>query len=419
MKKQFQPKIQGDVNYIAIGDDYAVGKNNSDNWKFFNRFETNTGIVKGISYPSYFANALRTISDDKTQLVTYENEALINATVEDWLYLLNPNSYSDSSKTQRLIAYNENLDYEEPKKESFPFNLRASTLQAKIEDANFITISLGLNDIFKDDFSFDNLISLLGSNKNKKEIKQTLENWVASSNRKMVLLEENYRQLIKDIKKINPKVNITLVGYLKPYLKLAQIIKNEYGQDYLEAVTNQLNATIRSVAFSETVNYASFSDEKEISEDVDKYALNVFDYLPSNNAYKKLGQDLFMKLSLSEKDYDSLVGKNVNDSDYKAYEQVFEFETLPSEIKSNILGLSGANVDTFTKEYSFESLDAVRESISSEFENNYTINYLKDFKTYLNNGKNFSAEELLRFGDRILSFFWNWFSIFLKNQFYY
>ncbi|CRH46727.1 Uncharacterised protein [Mycoplasmopsis arginini] len=82
-KSNLQKPVNGKVNYLAIGDDYTIGNNNSENAKNNNFFDKENKEVYGISYASYLANAILLLDDEKTTLNQYENYGLSYSTSED------------------------------------------------------------------------------------------------------------------------------------------------------------------------------------------------------------------------------------------------------------------------------------------------------------------------------------------------
>ncbi|WP_373441072.1 hypothetical protein, partial [Metamycoplasma equirhinis] len=92
--------------------------------------------------------------------------------------------------------------------------------------------------------------------------------------------------------------------------------------DYIGDITKKLNSSLREASKNAKVNFVSFKNENIISENTNKFSDSILDFLPTNNAYKKLAQDIFIKLSLSKKDYEALISKNsTNDSDNNSYSQ--------------------------------------------------------------------------------------------------
>ncbi|PYF42531.1 hypothetical protein [Metamycoplasma alkalescens] len=51
-KNNIQKPISGKIKYLAIGDDYAIGHNNTENSKNENLFNKEENEIQGISYPA-------------------------------------------------------------------------------------------------------------------------------------------------------------------------------------------------------------------------------------------------------------------------------------------------------------------------------------------------------------------------------
>lgn len=403
-KNKIQPNLQapvkGKVKYIAIGDDYAIGNNNSDNAEKNNFYDTNTKEVNGLSYASYLANSILLLNDEKTQLESYYNFGLQQSTSSDWLYLLNPDKYS-SINFKNMINFNKELGSENQERIKSLFsdfqNYKNNKLLKNIKEANLLTLSIGFNDIYKK----DELLSLIFQDyKNEKELKDALVKYRAISLNRIQNLKSNYLNIINEIRNLNKNVNINLTGYISPFLHFLLINSTKEYQNTFNSIILELNNAIQSVAKETKVNYYSFNNEEYILKNPKDFSKDLLNIYPTNNAYKKLAQDIFLKMSISSQDYNKLFNPK------KASEHLIalEFDKKASLIKSNIVGLVGLNTDTYKREYQFEKIKKNQEIISSESNNNFMYKLLLEFKTNLLTSDNQLPENIKEVGKTIFNF---------------
>ncbi|WP_369085922.1 hypothetical protein AB5V95_00215 [Metamycoplasma spumans] len=406
----FQKAISASVKYIAIGDDYAAGNNHGNNNFVLNYFDKENKNIFGISYASYLANSINLLDDEKTKLESYENYGLSGSNLDQWLYILNSADYQLTDNILRNVAYNKNLM---AKNNSTKFSQQFGNFEAgdfnkiieKIKDSNLITISLGFNDFF-DSKSLLDIISVASEkSENKEKVKEKLNNLFANFEFKLEAIESKYNELVQKIRALNENININLIGYTAPFLSLNLILKNEYGNDYLGTAIASLNNLIKNVAFNNKVNYFNFNNENYILANPDKFSVNLLDIYPSDNAYKKLAQDVFMKMALSKDSYNTIVGQRSLDSDINSYQQTILFNTKSTTIKSLVLGLTGQNVDSFEKSYQFETIEENAQTIASQNKKAFNRDFTGQLKAYLNNGLNFSVEELKNFMISVIRIF--------------
>ncbi|TPR54321.1 SGNH/GDSL hydrolase family protein [Metamycoplasma neophronis] len=405
----FQKAISSGVNYIAIGDDYAAGNNHSNNNFFENYYDSSNQNILGISYASYLANAINLLNDPKTTLKSYENYGISGSTIEQWLHILDSNKYPLTNEMKINVAYNQNMmklnNSDRFNKQFAAFDSTAfDKIIDKITKANLMTISLGFNDFFNNGKLLDIVLEIIKENNEVASLEKSFATWIETMQKQIEKISIKYDLLVKKIREINPNININLVGYTSPFLRLSAILKNQVNRDYIAEAVTALNNSIKNVAKANKVNYFGFNNEEYIFANPNKFSIDLLDVFPSDNGYKKLAQDMFMKMALPIDEYQKIIQKYDKDSDNDAYRRSLIFETKGTAIKSLILGLSGDNVDSFDKSYQFESIAENASLKESQDRNAFNIDYTGTFKSYFNDGKLLSIEDAIKY-----------FNVFLNN----
>ncbi|PYF42532.1 hypothetical protein [Metamycoplasma alkalescens] len=363
-----QKSISGEIKYLAIGDDYAIGHNNTENAKNENLFDKEKNEVYGISYASYLANAILLLNDGQTTLNKYNNLGIANSKITDWLFLLNKNKYQNQKEAfEQTQQLNKDLGL-------INNDLKSEKLINAIEETNLLTISIGFNDIFK---KHEILGLIFNQNQNTKERIESFKNKI---NQRIENLKNNYFALIDEIKQINPEINISLTGFLSPLLHTINLQSNEGLNEVFKNTTKQLNEAIQSVATKKNLNFYSFSNEEYLLNNKNDFTTDFISILPNKNAYKKLGQDIFAKMSINNSEYNKLFDNQENSK----HLNTLEFEKKSTTIKSLIFGINNTKTDSYNKEYPFEKNQINKKIIASEKQNNSVEELLKELKLNLN-----------------------------------
>ena len=433
-KPNYQPAIKGQIKYLSIGDQYSTQYNEN----IGGYFDEKTKNIYGLSYSSYLANYINLLSDQNTYLKSYSNLGLSNSTLDEWLHLLDPKKYPITNKINQNFEYNKKLNQNtqingKSKNETFFNNFKTnvngkySFLDEALRSANLLTMSLGMNDFLDTNEFLDIIWKLTYSNLSIEEAKKYFDKIFNNILAKRDSIIEKFNQLIKLIREKNPNVNINLVGYISPFLKFAKLIENKYTLNYLQIITDIINETIKKVASTHKINYINFENQKYIMDNASKLTDGFLNSSINLMAHKKLAQDLIMKMTLSTKDYETLISKkpknqinsdieallakklptkpkNNTTSDYEFYKSL-DFEMKSGLIKNTILGLSGNNIDSFKKEYEFEQYFYNKQIIDNNQKNKYNVDFLKNYEYLFNNGINYSNDEIISFIKNALQYF--------------
>ncbi|WHF53738.1 SGNH/GDSL hydrolase family protein [Mesomycoplasma ovipneumoniae] len=300
-------KLLDQINYLSIGDSISAGFNWDYSIDLRGNIDANNKI-NGLSYPAFFASFIQKIKPNA--LKSFDNLALSWTTISDWLYLLNPENpvYKHSDKTHFNFNYHldQKLDspYGQQIRDIFgDFNSNSyPKLYQKIQKSNLLTLSLGANDLMEA-IDFRTIAKPMQKLATKAEANfEFAQNIEIATQR----IYRNLQLLIQSLRKINPNLQIVLVGYNSLSSKIIKffekMLTNEIGvpENYADLVIQRLNSTIKKAAKSQKVNYVDLYNESIWQEKSSEFATNDLDIHPSTKGYKKMAQDLLFKLAFEQ-----------------------------------------------------------------------------------------------------------------------
>ncbi|XBE78468.1 SGNH/GDSL hydrolase family protein [Mesomycoplasma ovipneumoniae] len=300
-------ELLDEINYLSLGDSISAGFNWDYSFDVRGMLDENNQ-VKGLSYPAFFANFIQKVNPNA--LKSFDNLALSWTTITDWLYLLNPENekYKNSDKTH--FRFNYHLD----KKLNSPYGQQIRDvfddfsatsfpkLHKKIQESNLITLSLGANDLIE---SIDFRVIAKPLQKLATKAEASFE-FMQSIELTYQKIYRNLLTLVENLRKINPKVQIVLVGYNSLTSNIVKffekLLTNEIGlpENYANLAIKRLNSTIRQVARVQKVQYVDLYNEKIWQENPSEFATKELDIHPSTKGYKKMAQDLLFKLAFEQ-----------------------------------------------------------------------------------------------------------------------
>uniref|UniRef100_UPI000A93D6A1 SGNH/GDSL hydrolase family protein n=1 Tax=Mesomycoplasma ovipneumoniae TaxID=29562 RepID=UPI000A93D6A1 len=300
-------KLLDQINYLSIGDSISAGFNWDYSMDLRGNIDGNSKI-NGLSYPAFFAGFIQKIKPNA--LKSFDNLALSWTTVTDWLYLLNPENevYKNSDKTHFHFNYylDKKLDspYGEQIREVFgDFNSNSyPKLYEKIQNSNLLTLSLGANDLIEA-IDFRTIAKPMQKLATKAEANFEFTQNIEIASQKIY---RNLQLLIQSLRKINPDLQIVLVGYNSLSSKIIKffekMLTNEIGvpENYADLIIQLLNSTIQKAAKSQKVNYVDLYNESIWQNKTFEFATNDLDIHPSTKGYKKMAQDLLFKLAFEQ-----------------------------------------------------------------------------------------------------------------------
>ncbi|MDW2918431.1 SGNH/GDSL hydrolase family protein [Mesomycoplasma ovipneumoniae] len=300
-------KLLDQINYLSIGDSISAGFNWDYSIDLRGKIDANNKI-NGLSYPAFFASFIQKIKPNA--LKSFDNLALSWTTISDWLYLLNPENpvYKHSDKTHFNFNYHldQKLDspYGQQIRDVFgDFNSNSyPKLRQKIQNSNLLTLSLGANDLMEA-IDFRTIAKPMQKLATKAEANFEFAQNIEIANQRIY---RNLQLLIQSLRKINPNLQIVLVGYNSLSSKIIKffekMLTNEIGvpENYADLVIQRLNSTIKKAAKSQKVNYVDLYNESIWQEKSSEFATNDLDIHPSTKGYKKMAQDLLFKLAFEQ-----------------------------------------------------------------------------------------------------------------------
>ncbi|SMC18494.1 SGNH/GDSL hydrolase family protein [Mycoplasmopsis agassizii] len=298
------------LNLLALGDSVAAGFNGEYGYQLSGDSK-NTGL----SYIDFLANFVKSV--DETKLETYDNYALTGSTLKDWLYLLNIDDQSQSNQTSfnflRSLDSKEDNPFKDSVKEKFgSFSKNdLNKLHEKIKSANLITINLGANDYLN---ALKNLFPMIFSGKVGFGL-------MGDINKITSVIQSDINKVSELIKKMNPNAQVVFLSYPMPLLRLTntlnEIIKTKisFFDDPADLILGFLNNAIKKAVEklrtnNQNINYIDVYDKDDWAKNSDTFAPTIFDIHPGTIGYKKIAQDLFLKLFLkqnSQKELSSLI----------------------------------------------------------------------------------------------------------------
>ncbi|WP_341490188.1 SGNH/GDSL hydrolase family protein [Mesomycoplasma ovipneumoniae] len=300
-------KLLDQINYLSIGDSISAGFNWDYSIDLRGKIDANNKI-NGLSYPAFFASFIQKIKPNA--LKSFDNLALSWTTINDWLYLLNPENqvYKNSDKTHFNFNYHLDKKLESPYGQQIrdvfgDFNSNSyPKLRQKIQNSNLLTLSLGANDLMEA-IDFRTIAKPMQKLATKAEANfEFAQNIEIATQR----IYRNLQLLIQSLRRINPNLQIVLVGYNSLSSKIIKffekMLTNEIGvpENYADLVIQRLNSTIKKAAKSQKVNYVDLYNESIWQEKSSEFSTNDLDIHPSTKGYKKMAQDLLFKLAFEQ-----------------------------------------------------------------------------------------------------------------------
>ncbi|WP_341490642.1 SGNH/GDSL hydrolase family protein [Mesomycoplasma ovipneumoniae] len=369
---QDSAKLQS-FKYLAIGDSVTAGFNQETYRDFQGKLNSQGGGVSGLSYPSFFAYYLQKLNKDS--LVSYDNLAFSGATVKNWLNLINPTKYPNGKVADNPFVPKNNDQNTKFNDLSTVFgNFNKSSypeLTQKIKNANLLTMTLGANDIFLVATKFGSLLSPETSGikeeldkitvesapattqetapadpkktpKKKEDLKPKIAKYIKNEiSTKITEFKADLEKLLNELKAINPNLHINLLPYKLPNSLLVQVLSNlfanDFGleKDYFQKVTTEINTAIRQTAQKASVNYVDPFDAEIWNDSDTKLGATKFDIHPQVKGYKKIAEQLLLKLATDQSQAGAVVDNikkstkfTDNDSGNLTYRHVLDLSSV-------------------------------------------------------------------------------------------
>ncbi|MDW2913611.1 SGNH/GDSL hydrolase family protein [Mesomycoplasma ovipneumoniae] len=391
-------KLLDQINYLSIGDSISAGFNWDYSIDLRGKIDKNNKI-NGLSYPAFFAGFIQKIKPNA--LKSFDNLALSWTTISDWLYLLNPENqaYKHSDKTHFNFNYHldQKLDspYGQQIRDVFDdFNSNNyPKLYQKIQNSNLLTLSLGANDLMEA-IDFRTIAKPMQKIASKAEANFEFAQNIEIANQRIY---RNLQLLIQSLRKINPNLQIVLVGYNSLSSKIIKffekMLTNEIGvpENYADLVIQRLNSTIKKAAKSQKVNYVDLYNESIWQEKSSEFATNDLDIHPSTKGYKKMAQDLLFKLAFEQdlefkKDVNTKLnwGENYVQKDANSYRRILNLGQNSEILKALTVDNSPEKFITENSEIEELTTQNVKKAKESPIENFLNVILNNNFGAFLN-----------------------------------
>ncbi|WP_334308778.1 SGNH/GDSL hydrolase family protein [Mesomycoplasma ovipneumoniae] len=317
---------------------------------------------------------------NKDSLVSYDNLAFSGATVKNWLNLINPTKYPTGKVTDNPFVpknNDQNTKFNDLSTVFSNFNKSSyPELTQKIKNANLLTMTLGANDIFLVATKFGSLLSPETSgikeeldkitvesapattqetttpadpkkdakkdSKKKEDLKPKIAKYIKNEiSTKITEFKADLEKLLKELKEINPNLHINLLAYKLPNSLLVQVLSNlfanDFGleKDYFQKVTTEINTAIRQTAQKASVNYVDPFDAEIWNDSDTKLGATKFDIHPQVKGYKKIAEQLLLKLATDQSQAGAVVDNikkstkfTDNDSGNLTYRHVLDLSSV-------------------------------------------------------------------------------------------
>ncbi len=301
--------------------------------------------------------------------------AFSGATVKNWLNLINPSKYPNGKVADNPFVPKNNDQNTKFNDLSTVFgNFNKSSypeLTQKIKNANLLTMTLGANDIFLVATKFGSLLSPETSGikeeldkitvestpattqetapadgkktpKKKEDLKPKIAKYIKNEiSTKITEFKADLEKLLNELKAINPNLHINLLPYKLPNSLLVQVLSNlfanDFGleKDYFQKVTTEINTAIRETAQKASVNYVDPFDAEIWNDSDTKLGATKFDIHPQVKGYKKIAEQLLLKLATDQSQAGAVVDNikkstkfTDNDSGNLTYRHVLDLSSV-------------------------------------------------------------------------------------------
>lgn len=298
------------INYVAIGDSIAAGFIATLSKEYPGQLNENK--LQGLSYPTYLASIFQKIN----RLGKFINISFTSSTIFAWNILLKSCGDSNNITKSELETLKRFFDGDNW------VNYYHSLMDNLNHDCNLVTIQLGSNDlleIFIQDFmklDFNSIFNSLAKNNDILIIFDSVYKFIENLFRKH---EDSQIELIQRIREISPNANINFISYpaaFTPIFDLVDSYMNNYSIDnnfrFSWLFFDLLNRKTKLVAMKHNVFFINPYNHDYFVSNYNKVIDSIFDVHPGPRGYKKIAQDLFIKLTSESKIHKVYLNNNIN-----------------------------------------------------------------------------------------------------------
>ncbi|VEU68078.1 SGNH/GDSL hydrolase family protein [Mycoplasmopsis pulmonis] len=330
--------IKDKIRFVTFGDSIAAGFNAKMLDYVPGEYDPNTKQITGLSYSSYIADYINDL--DPNKLESFKNFAFSGTTLKDW------NDYFNNKDT---IFFNSTKSEDLSQREDF---------LKRLTNSNLLLLNLGANDFMSlafEKFKEKDVLSLLmKKDASTNDLIGVFLPILSSIRHEMGI---RYKELISHIRKYNKNVTINLIGYPMPALKLFNMVNKLLGESVkigndtlLGFLLNFINSSIKDqVDLYENVNFVNAYDDPLWLKHKNDFTDVAFDIHPNEIGYKKMAQEIFLKLAIDISKYNnpseinSSWNANYLSYDHGKFSRLFEFKNKKdSEIITTVLGVNNS-----------------------------------------------------------------------------
>ncbi|QBF34481.1 SGNH/GDSL hydrolase family protein [Mycoplasmopsis phocirhinis] len=330
------------INYVALGDSITAGFVATLDKDYPGRFEN--GKVSGISFPAYLAQSFNKIN----RLGEFSNFGVSSSEFSEWNLILKSNGDVTALNPVEIKIIEARFGKNWPQ--------MYAELSKKLQRANLVTISLGANDFIHTiaksigEFPLAEIVKLINSNDANYEL---IANTISKLfNDLFTNIQQRQLYFINKIKEMAPKANINFIAFPTPLNTILNMVDryiNNYNDNAKFSIStlllNLINKKIKFVANSQKTFFINPFDHSYWVQNQKMLTPSLFDIHPGAKGYKKMAQDIFIKLISNNRDqeifeqngilWDSEYFQSDQDSYLTQIQVDGEFETIKKVFGNN------------------------------------------------------------------------------------
>lgn len=294
------------VKYVALGDSISAGFDARLDKDYPGNYDKEKNTITGISFPTYLAKFIQTSNGSKSKLESYTNYASSGTSLEDWTFLLS----ADEAKIKELEEkQSDKLAYY---KRKFGENIleKAKKIKDELKTSNLVTITLSANDFMElayKKLKDSNFIS------NIQNIKANPSSAIAQIG---AAFQDIFGEMKNRIDKFSAELkkhvttdNVNFIGYPLPVPYLFVLLDNYlFNNSQSKLIVSQMSINLLNdnIKTQVTKNNFNFINPYNVSfwtksENMSRLNPVIFDIHPGSYGYKKMAQDVFIKLITSDR----------------------------------------------------------------------------------------------------------------------
>ena len=340
-------KKEDKIRYLSIGDSISAGFTGELDQDYHGEFKN--GNVSGMSLAAYLAYYLNKIDSGK-RLESFKNFATTNSTIWEWLDLLDADYTPTDPKYKKEHSVYQGTFYRFSDKAKLK-----EELIKEIQNANLMTMTLGANDFLRIALQVFEKVGLI-DDLQKMFLKgqfdqQKLLKFLVFLRKAKNEIQARMETLLNKIKEINPNLNINVLNYPAPFYRLLSSllssapIPNELKSSAsLEFLMDQLSDPLKTAVknVGDNTNFIDMVDNSFWNKNQKDLTKILFDLHPTPYGYKKLAQDVFVRLISHIVNKEALQNlgwtKKYTNKTNDAYKWQIETNESVSKIYKDIIG---------------------------------------------------------------------------------